>query len=63
MRDISEFKEGEIAEARMTGTRYEVIKHIYGIKRGKRRVIHSRCINLDTGKEVIITWHKNRNFI
>ena len=63
MRDISEFGEGEVATARMTGTQYEVIKHIYGIKGGKRRVIHSKCINKDTGKEVIITWHKNKNFL
>jgi len=63
MRDISEFEEGEVATSRMTGTEYEVIKHIYGIKGGKRRVIHSKCINKETGTETIITWDKNRNFL
>jgi hypothetical protein len=62
MRDISKFKEGEIATQVITGIKYKVIKYIYGIKGGKRTVTNSKCINLETGKEVIITWNKNRNF-
>jgi len=62
MKDISKFKEGETAISAATGIQYEVIKHIYGIKGGKRRVINSKCINLETGKEVIITWGKNKIF-
>lgn len=63
LKDIKEFAIGKVAVQHSTGFRYEVIEYIYGIKKGKRQILSSRCTNLDTGNEVIITWNKNKCFI
>jgi len=63
VKDISEFKVGEIATSFMSKTPYEVMKFNWIIKRNKHIVESSTCTNLETGKEVIITWNKNKNFV
>jgi len=62
MKDISEFKIGEIAESFASKDRYKVVDYNHEIVRNKRTIISSTCVNVETGKEVIISWHKNKNF-
>lgn len=63
LKDISQFKVGETAHQCMTGIDYEVKEYIFTVKKNKRQVESSRCISSFSGKEVIITWNKNKSFI
>jgi len=62
LKDISEFKIGDIAESFASNIRYKVMDYNYEVVRNKRTIVSSACLNVETGKEVIITWHKNKNF-
>lgn len=61
-RDISDFKIGEVATSFVSKDRYKVLHYNFTVKKNKRQVESSTCLDLDTGREVIITWHKNKNF-
>ena len=63
MKDISQFKVGEIATSYMSKISYKVVSFNYVTKGRKRLVESSNCINIDTGNEVVITWNKNKSFI
>jgi len=60
-KDISEFNEGDTVQC-MSG-KYEVLSFNYLAGSRPRKIISSTCKNIDTGKETIISWGKNKNFI
>jgi hypothetical protein len=63
IKDISEFKVGEIATSITTGFRYEIKQFIFTVRKNKRQIESSSCTNLDTGEEgIVITWGKNKTF-
>jgi len=62
MKDISEFKVGDIIEYVHNDFYYRVEDFNWAIKNRKRQIISSTCTNLEKGSEVVITWHKNKSF-
>ena len=61
MKDISEYEIGEIATA-YSNMKYKVLDYIFAVKNNKRQIVSSKCKNIDTGKELTISWHKNECF-
>jgi hypothetical protein len=62
VRDISEFKKGDIVTTLGKQT-YEVIEIHYGRKKGKFGGVMTICKDVDTGQIYEVSWNQNDIFL